>query len=91
MADIALDLTWDIDPDGDIEFSVSHKGSENPLASFTLDEETIADALGEDLTLFDEGEPDSIFVDWENLAAGFEYYAHQITTLIEAAKRNKRR
>jgi hypothetical protein len=89
MSDIALNLNWDIDSNGDIEFFVSSKGSDNSLASFTLTEEDIAEELSEDLQLFDEGESSAIFHDWEQLAAGFEYYAQQINTLINEAKEKR--
>ena len=90
MTDIKLNLEWDIIDGGDIEFSVSPEGSGRALASFVLSEEEIADALSDDLTMFEQGEPDSIFLDWEMFAENLRYYADQIERLIEEAKLRKK-
>lgn len=89
MSDIKLNLSWDIDPNGDIEISVSPDGSDLILAQFTIDEEEIASELADDLILFDQGEPDSIFIDWENLVDAFRHYADQIEKLVTEAKEQR--
>lgn len=86
MTDIKMDLTWDIDPDGDIEFSVSPAGSDLVLASFSLDEGELADALEEDLEAFDSAEDEDILRPWQRLAQRLAYFSTEISTLVEDAK-----
>lgn len=86
MTDIRMDLTWDIEPGGDIEFSVSPHGSDDALASFILTEEEIAESLSEDLSEFDWTLDYSILDDWDNLAKRLRYYADAIDKLVDDAR-----
>ena len=86
MTDIRMDLTWDIEPGGDIEFSVSPNGYEQPLASFILSEDEIAESLAEDLIEFDQTGDYSVLEDWDALSKRLRYYADQIDKLVDGAR-----
>ena len=88
MTDIRLDLSWDIDPGGDIEFSVSPSGSDQPLASFILSEDEIAGSLADDLEEFDLTGDEAILEDWIKLSVRLGYYSQAISKLIEDARYN---
>lgn len=90
MADIKLDILWDINEDGDIEVTVSPIGHEDVvLGTATIDEQQIADALSDDLRLFHEGDSDIVFLEWELMAAKFRGYAEQIEDIIDTARQSK--
>lgn len=88
MTDIRMDLTWDIEPGGDIEFSVSPVGYEQPIASFILSEDEIAESLSEDLAEFDQTGEEALLEDWAKLARRLHYYAYQIEKLVTDARLN---
>ena len=88
MTDIKLELSWDIEPGGDIEFSVSPSGSGEFLGSFILSEEEIAGSLSDDLEQYDLTGDETIFEDWVKLSVKMSYYSQTISNLIEDARYN---
>lgn len=91
MADVKLDVNWDINEDGDFEISVSPEGIESlTLTSFTLDSETIMEALEDDVEDYEQNDEDTVFIEWEQLAYSLSLLSEQITNRIEDALRPRR-
>lgn len=91
MADVKLNVHWDINDEGDFEISVSPEGSDSLiLTSFTLGDETVMDALEDDVEEFLQEDQDSIFIEWEQLAYSLSLLSDKITDRIEEVLKPRR-
>lgn len=91
MSDVKLNLLWEINSDGDIEFSVSPEGSDTVLGSIVLDETEIALELSSDLEDYDREGDEFYLREWESLVASLRRWADDIEGLIEDAREIRER
>lgn len=85
MSDIKLNLEWDISPAGEFEFMVSPVGGP-VLATLTLKEDDIAEAISDDLEFYDADPDPEVLKDWEALSNHLRYLSDNIDRLLEDAR-----
>lgn len=89
MADIKFDLTWDMDQQGQVVFSVALENHNDTLADFTFDNEQIEDAFEEDRDEYFNTGKSEVLDSWYDLAEDLRAKAANIDRLIQEARQTE--
>lgn len=91
MADIKLDIAWDIEADGEIEIAV-HPTSDPKLVlgKFTLGEDVILENLESDIREAERADSDAVLLEWEALAAFFEDMSEAINNRLNNYRQSQK-